>query len=60
MVCRWMSQGTLADYLGKDKNNLSLQGRLNIVTLICSLEKYVKLTKIFIPVHSYRTWALIS
>jgi serine/threonine protein kinase len=33
MVCQWMSQGTLSDYLEKEMVNLNLQQRLNIVII---------------------------
>jgi serine/threonine protein kinase len=32
MVCQWMNQGTLSEYLEKEKENLRLHDRLNIVT----------------------------
>jgi serine/threonine protein kinase len=32
MVCRWMNQGKLSEYL-KEKGNLNLQERMNIVII---------------------------
>ncbi|KAF8197144.1 kinase-like domain-containing protein [Pholiota molesta] len=46
MVCQWMNQGTLSEYLEREKDNLSLHDRLNICIAIARGLSYLHSQKV--------------